>query len=263
MIANFFRTLTEHGVESLLISGQASVLYGAATFSEDVDLWINPTTANCERFLSAMRACSAQFYKLTPPVTVAHLRRGHGFHFLLPAADEPEIFLDMLGAPPRVGEFADAVSVAQWMDTSWGRLHVIGLKQLVELKKTQRLEDYPIISKLALAWLDQPAHRRNDDELSWAMDNIFTAPELRPLFELCPAAADLPGVEPSSGLRDFGQQLLATGEVSEKIIGHVTGWMQQRIAAYQQADRAYWRPIIADLRSLRQAGQLMNEGDPV
>src|SRR5512141_1363680 len=43
MIANFFQSLEDHRVEHLLISGQASVLYGAATFSEDVDLWINPT----------------------------------------------------------------------------------------------------------------------------------------------------------------------------------------------------------------------------
>jgi hypothetical protein len=43
MIANFFQSLERHGVEYLLISGQATVLYGAATFSEDIDLWISPT----------------------------------------------------------------------------------------------------------------------------------------------------------------------------------------------------------------------------
>ncbi len=31
----------------------------------------------------------------------------------------------------------------------------------------------------------------------------------------------------------------------------------------QQADRAYWRPIIAQLRQLRAAGQLMPEGAAV
>ena len=43
MIANFFQSLSAHDVEYLLISGQATILYGAATFSEDIDLWINPT----------------------------------------------------------------------------------------------------------------------------------------------------------------------------------------------------------------------------
>ena len=34
MIANFFQSLDRNGGEYLLISGQATVLYGAATFSE-------------------------------------------------------------------------------------------------------------------------------------------------------------------------------------------------------------------------------------
>jgi hypothetical protein len=34
MIASFFQSLEREGVAYLLISGQAAVLYGAATFSE-------------------------------------------------------------------------------------------------------------------------------------------------------------------------------------------------------------------------------------
>jgi len=40
---NFFQALSRHRVRHLLISGQATVLYGASTFSEDVDLWVEPT----------------------------------------------------------------------------------------------------------------------------------------------------------------------------------------------------------------------------
>jgi hypothetical protein len=84
MITSFFQSLERHGVESLLISGQASVLYGAATFSEDIDLWIRPTVDNCGRFLTVLRACHARYYKLTPPLETDYLLRGHGFHFVLP-----------------------------------------------------------------------------------------------------------------------------------------------------------------------------------
>src|SRR5882672_2894230 len=106
MIANFFQSLSRHGVGHLLISGQATVLYGAATFSEDIDLWIDPAPDNCSRFFTALRECRARYYKLTPPITAEHLARGHGFHFILPGDPGPEIFLDILGAPPRVGSFA-------------------------------------------------------------------------------------------------------------------------------------------------------------
>jgi hypothetical protein len=65
-------------------------------------------------------------------------------------------FLDVMGNPPRAGSFSAANETAPWMQTEWGAIRTVGIKALVELKKTQRLEDYPIISKLALAWFDQP-----------------------------------------------------------------------------------------------------------
>lgn len=263
MIANFFRTLTDQHVEYLLISGQASVLYGAATFSEDIDLWVNPTDQNRDRFLAALRQCCARYYKLTPPFTLANLCRGHGFHFLVPAADEPEIFLDVLGTPPRVGSFVEAVRSSQWIDGEWGQLHVIGLRDLVELKKTQRLEDYPVISRLALAWLDQPGCNREATDLTWAVTNIFTLPELSQFLRGNPSVRSQPVYDVPAELNEFRRQLDAADEVSEEVTEKVNRWQQERIARLQQADRQYWRGIIAELRSLRQSGQLMIEGSAV
>jgi len=97
MIANFFQSLTDRGVDYLLINGQATVLYGAATFSEDIDLWIDPTPENRDRFTAALRDCRARFYKLTPELTVENLARGHGFHFLLPGGEATDVFLDVMG----------------------------------------------------------------------------------------------------------------------------------------------------------------------
>jgi hypothetical protein len=263
MIKNFFRTLTDQRVQYLLISGQASVLYGAATFSEDIDLWINPTTANRARFLSALRACGARYYKLTPPFTLEYLKRGHGFHFLLPASNEAEVFLDVLGAPPRVGAFESAAAAARWIDSEWGRLHVIGLKDLVELKKTQRLEDYPVISKLALAWLDQPGCKREPDDFAWSVSNIFTVTELRVFFHEHSAALRLAGYDLPSPIREFARQLVATGDVAEEVVVRVSEFMQLQIARLQQADRNHWRDIVAELKSLRESGGLQAEGNAV
>src|SRR5580765_1897803 len=113
MIANFFQSLNDRGVEYLLISGQATVLYGAATFSEDVDLWIKPTSENCDRIVATLRDCQARFYKLTPQLTVQNLSRGHGFHFVLPGENESGVFLDVTGSPPRVGPFAASLATAR------------------------------------------------------------------------------------------------------------------------------------------------------
>jgi hypothetical protein len=157
-------------VEYLLISGQATILYGAATFSEDVDLWVLPTEENLERFVSALRSVAATHYKLTPPLTVENLERGHGFHFVLPGGPSGDVYLDVMGRPPRVGSFESAASIARVFDTDFGRVRTIGIQDLVELKKTQRPEDYPIIARLALAFLAErePVVRA---DLSWALDN--------------------------------------------------------------------------------------------
>jgi len=263
MIVNFFQNLDARHVEYLLISGQATILYGAATFSEDIDLWVNPTDENCRRLLTALGDSHARYYKLTPAVTLEHLQRGHGFHFSLPGDNEPDVFLDIMGAPPRVGSFASALRTARSMDTDWGRLPTIGLHALVELKKTQRLEDYPIISKLALAWFDQPECEQTPDDLRWAIENIFTLPELRILVADHPAVlAALPS-NTAPGFKEFAEQILAGNDESEATAASVNANMQRRIAELQQTDRRYWRDIIAQLKRLRAAGELMPEGDKV
>jgi hypothetical protein len=123
-------------VRFLLISGQASILYGAATFSEDVDLWVEPTSTNIKRLIRALAALQARVYKFTPPITVRNMRRGHGFHFL--AGD---LFLDIMGRPPRVGSFLSAWRRRRMFDTEWGRMAVVCPEDLVLLKKTRRRAD--------------------------------------------------------------------------------------------------------------------------
>ena len=246
MIANFFQSLSDRGVEYLLISGQATVLYGAATFSEDIDLWINPTSENRDRFSA-----------------VENLSRGHGFHFVLPGVKDSEVFLDVMGSPPRVGSFAASLATARWMETEWGAIRTIGLQPLVELKKTQRLEDYPIISKLSLAWFDQPECSKTPGDVRWALQNIFTLPELRIFFAEHAEAVDLSVENSNPVVTELGRQLRSGEDVSESVERQVNEWVQQRIADLQQADRRYWREIIAKLKGLRATGKLAPEGSAV
>jgi hypothetical protein len=261
MIGNFFQSLEDHGVEYLLISGQATVLYGAATFSEDIDLWIAPSAVNCRQFLAALHACRASFYKLTPPFEPEFLSRGHGFHFRLPGpAQASPVFLDVMGAPPRVGSFSVVRACARRMETDWGRLTVIGLKDLVELKKTQRLEDYPIISNLALAWFAQPECRSTPNDLSWALENLFTLSALRLFHEAHPQAVEMVVAPVPEKVVLLVQEFASGADPSEALENDVSSMLQERIAALQQADRRHWRTIIAELRQLRAVGRLMTEG---
>ncbi|MHB8523638.1 MAG: hypothetical protein ACYDH9_23185 [Limisphaerales bacterium] len=265
MIASFFHALSRHDVRYLLISGQATVLYGAATFSEDIDLWVAPDKANLGRFLAALQAVKACYYKLTPPVTAEWAKGGHGFHFRLPG--EEDAFLDVLGCPPRVGPFAEALATAVWMDTDWGRLPVLGIPALVDLKKTQRIEDYPIISRLVLEHvrqvadsLDRVAYHRLVD---WAMDHLFTLETLEAFLAEHPRDDRSYAGRWSEQIARIQHEFASPAGMSESLERELTDLVQRRIREWQAEDRAYWRAIVRELKRLRAENKLMIEGQPV
>lgn len=255
MIASFFQNLDREGVAYLLISGQAAVLYGAATFSEDVDLWIKPTSGNVAGFLRALHRAEARYYKLTPPLTEDLMLRGHGFHFTVP--DDPEFYLDVMGRPPRVPRFDEARSEAVVVPTSWGDIPTIGIKNLVALKTTQRLGDYPVIGRLVLRYLEE-TEEPCDEDVRWAVANVYTVEDLDGVLASCPRALDASCREPA--LRAYAVEMSRDTQVSESTRDCAARFLAERMLRAQRADRAYWRDIIADLRAMRSDGRLLPVG---
>ena len=229
-----FRSFERFGVEYLLISGQAAILHGAATFSEDVDIWIRPTPENVTRLLRALAACQARVYKLTPALTRQNLMAGHGFHFVIPARPAP-VYLDVMGKPPRVDSYRHARHRAEVVPTPWGRIQVIAIPDLIALKRTRRLSYYEVISNLVQVRL--AAERDPTPEIwRWAYRNSYRVEDRL-------AIARRIGVRRSpAGLR--------RGILAE-------------VARLQADDAAYWRGIIADLRRLHRRRRLLADGTPV
>ncbi len=229
-----FRSFERFGVDYLLISGQAAILYGAATFSEDVDIWIRPTVENATRLLRALAACQARVYKLTPGLTRKNLMAGHGFHFVIPARPAP-VYLDVMGQPPRVGAYRYARRRAHDITTPWGRILVMAIPDLIALKRTRRLSDYEVISNLVQVRLT--ADRDPTPELwRWAYRNSYRVEDRLEMARRI-------GVRRSpAALR---RAILA------------------EVARLQAEDSAYWRSIIADLRRLHRSRRLLAEGTPI
>jgi hypothetical protein len=261
MIKSFFQHLEENDVRWLLVSGQATILYGAATFSEDIDIWAEPSAGNLENLKAALHESRAQYYKLTPPLTSEYALRHHGFHFVLPFG--VDVYLDVMGRPPRVGSFDAAWDEAQHLSTEWGTLPTLGIQQLVELKKTQRLRDYPIISRLALLWMDERGAERTPQDLAWATDNLFSLPEFVSLFRDHPGVADELLDDCHELVRRASREIAAHHQLSPELEDELEEWLDQRTAPLRRADRHFWRPVIDELRGLRAAGQLMAEGSAV
>lgn len=172
-----FRSLDEARVDFLPIGGQAAILYGAAQFTRDLDLWIRPTAANLSALVRALHAVRARVHKLTPPLTLEHVRRGHGFHSVVPQPGALPAFVDVRGHPPRVSTYAAARGRASFFATPWGRLPVVAIPELVESKKTNRPGDDDVIlrrARLRLASLPSPHASR----LRWALDSVFRAEDV-------------------------------------------------------------------------------------
>lgn len=246
MTPSFGRSLRRRGVAFLLVSGQAAVLHGAAAFSEDVDLWVLPTPGNLHRLRLALRDLRARVYKLTPPMTSRNARKGHGFHFLIPARPSP-IYLDVMGRPPRVGSFRSCKRRSVLLQTPMGPTPVMGIADLAEIKKTRRLGDYDVISALVRIRL-QDDTGPSDEELSWALRNSFSEEDLGWLMERYPRARAL-----APGLRRPALGHVDRPDACRRALAH-------EIAELQRKDVACWKPVLAELRSLRAEGKLLKEG---
>jgi hypothetical protein len=260
MIANFFQRLDEHGVDWLLISGQATILYGAATFSEDIDVWVEPSEQNLVRCTQALRATGARYYKLSPPLSAEFAARNHVFHFTL-SEGGGAVFVDLMGLPPRVGPFAEARARARVFKTEWGLLPTVAIVDLVELKKTQRPRDYPIISRLAVARVEQAGPVCPEDDVRWAFDNVFVLSEFRRLVRAAPNALRL--LPDGSVAHRAAASLGVDGDLAPELEDELEQWFDERMAPLRRADRHFWRPVIDELRELRSAGKLAVEGSAV
>lgn len=255
-----FRAFKRARVRTLVISGQAGVLYGATHFTQDLDLWIEPTGANLRRVVAALARLRARVYKLTPPLEISFLRRGHGFHFLVPQAGGPPLYLDLMGRPPRVGSFAAAYRRRERIRTPWGELPVVSIEDLVEIKKTNRPDDYEVIGRLALIRLARE-RRARPALVRWALENIFRAEDLWEAVERHGAA--LKGRGFPAAARPFLAPLRRGRAPTLRELAAASRAAALQAARLQARGRAYWLPRLAELRRLRASGRLLPEGAAV
>ena len=252
---SLFRALDDEGVRYLLISGQACVLYGASQFTEDVDLWVEPASWNLRSLLHALARVRAVVYKLTPPLTLTYMRKGHGFHFRIGG----DLFLDVMGRPPRVGGFQKAFSRARSIETDWGTLRVSAPEDLVLLKRTNRPGDYEAISNLVRLRVEE--EKQEAPVLRWALMNTFDVADLvdfsfaaRGKLKRWPSRPALDALLPIT---------VSSMPPPERRIGRAARLLAVEMGDTQEKGRRYWRPIVSELRGLQKARKLIPEGTSV
>jgi predicted nucleotidyltransferase len=129
--AQVCQALNRSGAKYLVIGGVACILHGYARATDDVDILIERTKANAERVLAALA------------------RVGYGFAREWAAAEILNRPITLIGDDPAVDVFTVAWKVkyehaaprAVDVDVEGVRIPLIALDDLIETKRTGRLQD--------------------------------------------------------------------------------------------------------------------------
>jgi len=262
MIKNFFHGLNSLGISYLVVSGQATVFYGAATFSEDIDLWLEPKIENWNKFFKFLGKIGARVYKLTPPIRLEFIQKGHGFHFqLYSKSEKPSVwFLDVMGMLPRVGSFKHAFRNTIYEKTDWGELPFISIRDLVKIKKTRRLEDYPVISNLVrIEYEKLSSSSIKSGDWKWLLTNSFEVEDILEYLGSCKLVRRIADSLERQCL-SFCLKAMSNPKQEERYIELASKEIAVEIENLRREDRKYWGPIVSELKEMKESHQLLPLG---
>lgn len=239
-ITRVLSTFENHGVQFLLMGGQACVLYGAAEFSRDLDAAVLASPSNLDRLTAALTELRAEVIAV-PPFEKDYLERGHAVHFRCWDPDAEGIRVDVMSKMRGVDEFAGLWERRTTIKVDEGpETQLLSLPDLVAAKKTQRDKDWPMIRALVdtnyEAFYDDP----NPQRIHFWLDELRT-PEL--LIEVTARFPD--EAREASGRRPAVTPAIAGDEAA------IEAALDEEMERERAADRAYWAPLRKELEDLR------------
>lgn len=232
----------KHGVQYIVIGGQAVIAYGAAQFTRDADFWVNPTKTNLVRLRRALKELKTTL-RFLPPLRLSYLKKGHGIHFRFKYEDR-EFLIDILGKAPRVSSFTIALKEAERIDWRGLPVPVLDIRRLVATKKTDRERDYPAIQSLAEIIFEQAKRDKaiREAAMLWLIEESRTPRHLQIISREWRGGkqASLRSGRPAAILAAQGRRL---SDIQEAL--------DLEKDELKKANREYWRPLVTELRRLR------------
>ena len=246
-ILKVLSTLTSHDVKVLLMGGQACIHYGAAEFSRDTDLAFHAHGDNFTLLTEALRELHAARIAM-PPFERKHLLRGHAVHFRCYHPDAFRMRVDIMSVMRGADSFPELWNRRNTITIAPGlTIDVMALRDLVQVKKTQRDKDWPMIRRLIEADYVGTEHPTEERIRWWLLES--RTPEM--LLLLSRRHAEL-----VSGLLSE-RPLLEYANAGDK--STLTVALDEEQHRERETDRAYWKPLIDELESLRHAGYPVEE----
>lgn len=239
-ILKVLSTFRKYKVKNLLIGGQACIIYGASEFSRDSDFIILITEENIKNLKKALRALKAkQIY--VPPLETAFLEIGHACHFRCKREDVKGLRIDLLAKLQGCALFDILYKRRKIVSLKNGTsIDVIGLKDLVQSKKTQRDKDWLMLKRLVENDIILNKNKPQAKQLKWWFQEV-RSPEI-----LVGLAKKYPEIARECIL----ERPLLSFAITLDIEQLKTKLNQEEIN-YRHRDVEYWGPLRKELEMLR------------
>jgi hypothetical protein len=239
-IPKVLSTMQAHGVQALLMGGQACVLYGAAEFSRDADFAILASPENLGRLSEALAELQAEVIAV-PPFMVRYLERGHAIHFRCKHPDAAGMRVDVMARLRGVDPFPKLWARRTTWDLPEGfQIDSLSLPDLVRSKKTQRDKDWPMIRRLVEVSYDEGFSSPTPEQIAFWLAELRT-PEL---IEECVRRF------PDEARKAATTRAAVAAAVSLDAEG-VRDALTAEEAREREMDRLYWEPLKSELETLR------------
>ena len=232
-------SMRKNGVKSLLMGGQACILYGVGLFSDDTDLALLCDEPNVERLQSALAELQARVIAV-PPFDIEFLRRGHAIHFRCEHPEAPGQRVDVMSVMRGVAPFPELWERRATVLLPEGdEVDLLSLSDLVRAKKTQRDKDWPMIQRIVAVHYFENRDEPTPPRIEFWLRELRTPDYLQEVAERFPEETALIVSE-----RDV-LNALPQGEDAVR----AALWAEQE--RERIADHAYWQPLRAELEQLR------------
>lgn len=239
-ILKVLSTFSKHRVRCLLIGGQGCIIYGASEFSRDSDFVILSSTDNLRNLRAALRELNGRRIYV-PPLEKRYLDRGHACHFRCHASGVEQIRVDILSRLRGCDDFPFLWNRRFELNvTSGPKINVIGLRDLVASKKTQRDKDWFMLQRLVDNDIALHENTSDIDKIKWWLSECRSPNSLINLCERYPGIVK--------------QQVLIRSLLKTAIRGDekkLSRLLEDEKAKEQEKDKAYWKPLRKELESLR------------
>lgn len=139
-----------HGkVRTVICSGQAAVMHRLAIMSKDGDWIVREDEESLHHVMEVLSGFQAR-YRFGAPFDIRWLKGGWSSHFEF-RSSEMRVRTDFFSRPPRIHP---AELKRLWDEHDSSDLPFVNLKDLAELKKTNREKDYVVIGEIARLFKD-------------------------------------------------------------------------------------------------------------